>query len=249
MRVVSSRLIFGLVILVLGVLILLSNLGVPIGVDRVWSYWPVIPLILGLNWMILAFRSVGSAEGRRVYFSWGQFLTALIALAIGVVYLGRNLALFEVDTSILWRLFWPVLLILIGVSLLRGRSVAGQSGGRFALMGGINVGGDAPWKLENSSYTALMGGIELDLRTADISPGETVLDLTAIMGGVEVIIPRGLPVVYEGSAVLGGVEFLGQEDGGLIASRTIERLGDETETRLLRIQARTIMGGIEIKEG
>jgi len=248
MNVLMSRVVIGLLILLAGVLLLLGNLGVDVPVDNVWAFWPVIPLVIGLNWLVLAFRTVGADEDRRVYFSWGQFVTALFVLAIGIIYLGRNLDFFEVDTRLLWNMLWPVLLILVGISLLRGRRTASRSGGRTAFMGGITMGGETPWTLESSSYTAFMGGIELDLTAAEIPEGETLLDLTAIMGSIEVTVPKDLPIVYEGSAILGGVDFLGQEDGGILGSRRIEHQIHSGSDKRLRIQARTIMGGVEIKE-
>ena len=44
----------------------------------------------------------------------------------------------------------------------------------------------------------------MDLTAAEIPDGETLLDLTAIMGGIDVKIPPDLAVVYEGTAILGG---------------------------------------------
>ncbi len=250
MRFLSGRILFGLAVLVIGVILLLSNLGVDIDIEvrQVLRLWPVIPLVIGLNWLYLSFGSTSAGGESKFYFSWGQFVTAIIVLAIGVIFLGRNLGLFEVDTSLLFSIIWPVILILVGVSLIRGRAFSGKGGGRFAFMGGANVGGAEPWKLENGSYFAFMGGIEMDLTNARLDQGETILDLTAIMGGIEVKIPRDLPVIYEGSAVLGGVTFNNQEDGGIVGGRKIEHNITDGAEKIVRIQARAIMGGVEIKE-
>lgn len=249
MRFISGRLLIGLAVLTVGVLLLLNNLGlgIEIEVGQVIKLWPVILLILGINWLILSFGSTGSETGRRVYFSWGQFITAFIVIAVGAVFLGRNLDLFEVDLSILFNLLWPVILILVGFNLLRGRSQSAGEGGRFVLMGGTKVGGGQPWKLESGSYFALMGSIEIDLTTAEIKTGETLLDLTAIMGGIEVKIPQDLAVIYDGSAILGGVTFKDQEDGGIIGGRRVEQNITGEADKIVRIQARAIMGGVEIK--
>jgi len=250
MRFINGRLVFGLVILVAGVLLLLNNLniGVQINIRDLLQYWPVIPLILGLNWLFLSFGSSLGVEGSKAYFSWGQFITSLIVIAFGAVYLGRNLGLFDFDTAIFWNMVWPLILILIGFSLLRGRSVTSGGAGRVSIMSGSKVGGSQPWKLESGSYFALMGGIEIDLTAAVIAEGETVIDLTAIMGGIEVKVPPGMPITGEGSAILGGVTFLGQEDGGIVGGRRFEtNLAAGTE-KLVRVQARAIMGGVEIKE-
>ncbi len=250
MRFVNGRFFLGLVIVVIGVILLLNNLveGIEIDVGQIIRLWPVIPLVLGLSWIFASFGSVSAEGEQRVFFSWGQFVTGLIAIAVGVIFLGRNLDLFYLDISIFWRLLWPLILILIGFSLLRGRAFSSAGGGRFAFMGGSNVGGSEPWKLESGSYFAFMGGIELDLRSAEIAEGETVIDLTAIMGGIEVKIPRDLAVVYDGNAVLGGVTFKDYEDGGLIGGRKIESNLQEDSSKIVRIQARAIMGGVEIQE-
>ena len=250
MRFINGRLLFGLAILIVGVLLLLNNLniGVQFNIRDLLHYWPVIPLILGLNWLFLSFGSTSGVEGSKAYFSWGQFVTALIVIAFGGIYLGRNLGLFDFDTAIFWNMVWPLVLILIGISLLRGRSFSSGGAGRVTIMSGSKVGGSQPWKLESGSYFALMGGIEIDLTAAELAEGETVLDLTAIMGGIEIKVPQGMPITCEGSAILGGVSFLGQEDGGIVGGRRFETSQAAGADQLVRIQARAIMGGVEIKE-
>ncbi|MCJ7806555.1 MAG: cell wall-active antibiotics response protein [Clostridia bacterium] len=251
MRFFSGRLIIGLTVVAIGAMLLLNNLveGIDFNVGQLLrTYWPVILLILGLNWLFLSFGSASSGQDRKIYFSWGQLITALIAIAIGMIFRGRNLGLFYFDTRLFWNLVWPVVLILIGFNLMRGKSHSGGKGGRFTFMGGTNIGGAQPWKLESGSYFAFMGGIEMDLTAAEIPEGETVLDLTAIMGGIDVKIPKDLSVIYEGSAVLGGVTFKDQEDGGIIGGRKVEQNITNSTKNIVRIQARAIMGGIEIKE-
>ncbi len=249
MRFISGRLLVGLAILVVGILLLLNNLdvGIEIEIGQVLRLWPVIPLILGLNWLFLSFGSSSAAQGKKIFFSWGQFISALILIFIGVAFLGRNLDLFTFETRLFFNILWPVILILVGLNLLRGKSFGG-GGGRFSFMSGTNVGGAQPWKLESGSYFAFMGGIEMDLTCAELEEGETVLDLTAVMGGIEVKVPKDLAVIYEGSAILGGVTFKDLEDGGIIGGRRIEDNITEETRKILRIQARAFMGGVEIKD-
>ena len=86
-----------------------------------------------------------------------------------------------------------------------------------------------------------------DLRVADIPDGETYLDLTAIMGAIEVIVPQDMSVECEGAAILGGVTVLGQSSGGVLASRTFLREAPEGSAKRLRVRCRAIMGGVEFK--
>lgn len=248
MHFLNERTIIGVFLLLLAVILLLNNLGIgiDINVGNIWDWWPVIPLIIGLNWLVLSFRLGGSDAERRAGFSWGQLGSGLLLVAVGAIYLGRNLNLFEVDMSRFWNIFWPAILIFVAISLIRGPVVAGR--GNSAFLGGIKRGGKSPWKLESGSYFAFMGGVDLDLTSAEIPTGETLLDISAIMGGVDVVIPAGLAVVYEGTVILGEVSLAGQEDGGILAGRRMVHNVQEHNERLLRITGRVIMGGVEIKE-
>ncbi len=249
MRFLNGRVIIGLVILVIGVLLLLERFELlEFEVKNIFDYWPVIPIVIGLNWLIQSFQTPNNGEGSKFFFSWGQFLSAIILISLGVIFLGRNLGLIDEEyTRMFWQALWPIILIILGLSLMRGRS-SNKGGNRLAFMGGIDMG-KSPWNLESGNYFAFMGGVDLDLTTAEIPEGETILDLTAFMGGIDVKIPKGLPVIYEGFAFLGGVTFLGHEDGGIITNRKVEHnMNQEADKRLLRIQSRAVMGGIDIKE-
>ena len=55
--------------------------------------------------------------------------------------------------------------------------------------------------------TAIMGGGQLDLRLATIPPGEeAILDIVAVMGGVEILVPSGWEVSTPILPFMGGVE-------------------------------------------
>ena len=75
MRFISGRLIIGLAVLTVGVLLLLNNLeiGIEIEIGQVIRLWPVILLILGVNWLILSFGSTGSEAGRATTSSGSSF--------------------------------------------------------------------------------------------------------------------------------------------------------------------------------
>ncbi|MDT0435862.1 MULTISPECIES: DUF1707 domain-containing protein [Streptomyces] len=58
---------------------------------------------------------------------------------------------------------------------------------------------------------AFWGGGEIDLREADFAAGEVQINCVAIMGGLHVIVPPGIPVVVRGIGVMGG--FDSREEG------------------------------------
>jgi class 3 adenylate cyclase len=72
---------------------------------------------------------------------------------------------------------------------------------------GIMCGGKAKgrWRpAERVNAFAFMGGVSLDLRRAELTGPVIDINATAIMGGVEVIVPEGVPVEVTGLAVMGG---------------------------------------------
>jgi hypothetical protein len=61
-----------------------------------------------------------------------------------------------------------------------------------------------PWSVPRRlEVRALMSSTVLDFREARFPPGVIELDLRAVMSSVEIIVPPGLPVETEGSAILG----------------------------------------------
>lgn len=242
-----SPLLLGIIIIIFGFIWLLNNFGIiSVSIGRlIATYWPVILIIIGLDSMGIKLRpSGGEVESRA---TGGSKIIGLVLAAIGGIILGRNLGLYQFDLSIIWKVFWPLLLIFIGWSLLRGAS--GPSGGaRWAVMGGIEQKNKG-WKVTDAQYFAVMGGVDLDLTMADIPPRDIRLNLTAVMGGITLVVPRDLAVECDGTAILGGVKLFNEETGGIIASRHFETPGSPETPAKLIIRGTAVMGGVEIKRG
>jgi predicted membrane protein len=79
---------------------------------------------------------------------------------------------------------------------------------------------------------AVMGGIDLDFRDATIEGDEARLEITALMGGVKIRVPRNWSVVSRVTPILGGVE-----------DRTTSRSGNKR----LVIEGTVVMGGLDIR--
>lgn len=90
--------------------------------------------------------------------------------------------------------------------------------------------------LRGASVKNIMGGVEIDLTDARLAPGGAYLEVKTIMGGTEVTVPRGWRVRLIGSAVAGGHELDVTPEDDLSA-----------DSPQLTIQARTIMGALEVK--
>ena len=77
-----------------------------------------------------------------------------------------------------------------------------------------------------------MGGVELDLREAEIDGEVIEIDAYAIMGGVEVIVPPGVAVDIDGFAFMGGIE------------KRVDDAPRRAGVPLVRIRGFALMGGI-----
>lgn len=234
--------LLGFFVIALGIILLLNNFAIlNVSIGRLLStYWPVLLIIWGVDFIISDSESKAGDHRRRS----GTLATGLVLIALGVIIIGRNLGLYELDYSTFWKLFWPVVLILIGWGFLRGTS--GSGGVHWAVMSGIELKQNG-WKLEDGGFFALMGGVKMDLNAAEIPEGEIHLSVTAVMGGIEMIVPARIAVAYEGTAILGGVKFFNEDSGGIIANRKSEYKGEPGTGTKLVLQCTAILGGVEIK--
>jgi len=235
----------GGVLIVLGVVVLLNNLGVTdvnVG-EIVRTYWPVLLLLWGANILMARNRS-GS-----------NLLSGGVLLVIGLVFLGRNMGFLDFDMQSFWKIFWPVIIIIAGISLVKGPLSGGKN--NIAFLGGMDRT-KGNWKLESGNYWAFMGGVDLDLRQAEIEDKEYLLNCTAIMGGIDITVPPHITVICDGTAILGGVEFLGEGSGGIIGSSSSRQEGNKqgnnasgkgkeaTEGPVVNIYGRAFMGGVDV---
>lgn len=231
-NLLRGRLIIGIIIVVFGVIALLNGLNITdVSPWRlITDFWP----LLLIGW------GVGFIMERNGY---GGKVIGSIVFLLGLGFLGRNLGWFPFDFSYVWKLFWPLVLILLGVSFLFGyRNGGGRS--NFAIMGGIER--KDTWNLENGSFLAFMGGIHLDLRKAEIPEQVTSINITTFMGGGEIVVPPDLAVVCEGTAVLGGMDFFRKNSGGIIGSLRAEQ-GDIKQKKVVRISGFSMMGGLTVR--
>jgi hypothetical protein len=237
----TSRLVFGLAVMILGLLLTLDNMDV-MDAREYLRYWPVALIAVGLA------RLLQPADYPRV--------NGIIWLGLGVMFLLNSLDLVRI------RQIWPLALLLVGGNMVwraitsPGRrprhepvatAVAGSDGSEkadyqppmtaddsfrlFALMGGVTRGTNAR-DFRGGEATATMGGCEIDLRKAGIAADPAVIDTFALWGGIEIYVPDDWEVVNRGFAVMGGFEDK--------TKRPVEPKG-----RLV-VTGFALMGGVEI---
>jgi Domain of unknown function (DUF5668)/Cell wall-active antibiotics response 4TMS YvqF len=222
----TPQVLFGLIVIAIGVLFTLDNLNVLDASDYL-QYWPAALVALGLMKLWHAWR-----EGR----GW---LGGVIFTGIGTWMLAEQVSYIRIDV----RDFWPLMFVCMGGYLV-WRGVAGPRRSRpvdgdahmsaIAIMSGINRGGNSP-AFSGADLTAVMGGCEIDLRQASIAPGTTaVIDVFAFWGGIDIRVPEDWTVVTRVTPLLGGVEDQTRPPQGASSKR-------------VEIHGTAIMGGVVIK--
>jgi hypothetical protein len=255
----TQRMVFGVIILALGVLFLLDNLDL-IRMGNLGDYWPLIFVAIGLGRVLQPTGAAGRGTG-------------VVFAVVGVWWTLANLDLVEHYPLH----YWPVILILIGVGILwralegprcgpcgveamppppppplqspldspsvttaeAGAAPAGRGWDADATLNAVAVLGGVERKsaardFRGGSMTAIMGGCVVDLRQASIASGEAVIDAFAMWGGVEIKVPRDWLVVSKGMPLL----------GGFVDSTTPPAI---PAGKVLVVRGVAIMGGVETK--
>lgn len=224
----QQRLVFGILIMVVGVLALLDNLRIFEGIKLV-SFWPAVFIVGGI-------LKMSQSQARSGY------IIGAIFILIGSVMTLNNLGIISFRV----RDFWPLILIGIGVLVIfkdkakqtidqiSASKIDESKEGKIdivAIMSG-SQGNIASANFIGGDITAIMGGVELDLRNASIQT-EAVINVFTFWGGISLKIPNDWSVVNSANAVLGGID-----------DSTVPNM---SANKRLIITGTSVMGGVEIK--
>ena len=225
-----GKLVFGVVVAILGVLFTLDNFGL-IEVRNVERLWPVILIAIGGSHLAQNWRS--------------RPFGGLLLVALGVFFLLRN---YHVISLSLGKLI-PLVLVVIGLRIafgaLGGRAGAWDRTDRpgasdewirgFVAFGGLERRIASP-QFQGGDIGAFCGGWELDLSKAKLGTGrEARLDVFAWWGGGEIRVPEDWNVVVRIVPILAGY------------SDKTRHPAPGTEAGTLVVTGTVVMGGVEIK--
>lgn len=215
-----TRIIMGLLIVAVGLSFLLTNLNIlPFSV-AIGDWWPMFIVAAGV---VVLCNDVKN------------YLWALLIIALGAIFQLNQLNVIDVNP---WQLFWPAIIIVVGLSIMTSRV---SSKRRVAShdredVTAILSGSEAHVQSDDfkgSRVTAVCGGAVLDLRGVTIKKEATV-DLFAFWGGIEIRVPEGVTIKNSTSAILGTVE------GKAVATQI-------KDAPVLHIIGDVVMAGVEIK--
>lgn len=225
----AVKLVIGAFFIVLGILITLDNLDL-FYADGILRLWPLVLVVIG------ALKVAG-----RCGVVFGTILmiagASMTAFNLGWI----NFTIFDL---------WPLLLIGFGLTMvsrafewkrphiawprtphrMRGGTTGASS---WAILSSRNVV-ETSQEYSGSDVLAFLGGCRIDLTGARFAAGGAVIDATAIMGGVEIIVPDDCEVIGEVVPVMGGFEIKSQSSGSRSAGRLV-------------VRGVALMGGIEVK--
>ena len=204
--------VIGGLIVIIGLLILLDNMGI-VRVHDVWRYWPVLLIVFGVSRILESRAPAG--------YIWGGVVTLA-----GALLLLDNLDIIVFD----FNLVWPLLLIAFGLSMLlrsmdRKRFLASAAGApgalgsagtgpgddcanscnAYAVFGGSKRKVNSP-DFRGGDAIAVFGGVEFDLRGAAMTVDQAVIDVNIVCGGLEVRVPETWTITNRAVTIFGGVE-------------------------------------------
>lgn len=222
----TSNLLWGLVLIILGVVFGLNALNITdinIFFDGWWTLFIIVPCFIGL-------------------FKDSDKTGNLIGLIIGsCLLLGcQNI----IDFELVWKLMIPFILVIIGLSIIFKDTINNKVKKQikklnknnlkeyYATFAGQTIDFTKE-EFDGCHLNAIFGGIKCDLRDAIIKE-DTVIDISAIFGGVTLYVPNDIDVKVTSIPIFGGVSD---------ERKKKSREGNTT----LYINATSIFGGVEIK--
>lgn len=187
----KESIIWGIIIVIIGVLFLGNNLNfwnINIFFDGWWTLFIIIPSVMGL-------------------FNRNTLFSSILGILIGL------LMLYATQDIISWHqvggIFVPVLIIMIGISILFKPKKIKCNHNKNDLPEYIGIFSGSEEKINDefkgANCVAVFGGIELDLRNASIKEDVTI-ECVTVFGGIDLLVPDDVIVKTNGTPIFGGVE-------------------------------------------
>jgi len=247
----KGKVIAGLIIIVIGSLLLLDNVGLNLP-NWLW-HWSNILIVIGLfigvkhnfknsGWFVMvligSFFTLKEAFGDEVNFSKVIFPGMLVLLGLFILLKPKSTYTHKAK----WKKFnepepfTPYTDAAEDSSSSKKQKKANSND----YLDSVNVFGGSHQTIYSKNFkggeiTAVFGGCDVNLTQADFE-GEIVIDVTAVFGGTKIIIPAGWDVKPEVTAIFGGLDD----------KRSIQPLTDAPH-KLLIIKGVVMFGGVDIR--
>ncbi len=222
----STSIIWGIVLVAIGVIFALNALeitNIELFFDGWWTLFIIVPCLIDL------------CKGRNL---WGN----IMGIIIGALLLLSANELF--DFAIVWKLFLPFVVIVIGLKFIfrdtfdkKVKELEAKLKNNpsekeyYATFSGQNVD-MAGCIFDGASLSAVFGGVKYDLRNAIINE-DSIIEASAIFGGVTILLPANVKVKVASTDIFGGV------------SNKHQSPSDATVT--VYVKGTCLFGGVDVK--
>lgn len=219
--------LWGLVLIVIGLILGLNALDIvdiDLFFDGWWTLFIIVPCFVDL-------------------FGNGSKTGNLIGIMIGVILLLAAQDL--VDFEIIWKLAFPAVFILIGLSFVFKNAFASKVNDKIKEINSeihenkefnavfssqrLNYNEE---KFEGVTLNAVFGGVDVQLKDAKIKK-DCVITATSIFGGIDIIVPDDVNVVVTSTSIFGGVS---------------NKVRNKSENKVtVYLNATCLFGGVDIR--
>jgi len=220
----NKNFIWGILFIIIGTILALNSLkitNINLFFEGWWTLFIIIPSLIDL-------------------FNDEDKTGSIIGLLIGILLLLSIQGYFRFE--IIWKLLFPSILIIIGLSLifknnrhqkhLKKIKTNPEQKEHFTAFAGKDIVLDNE-EFSGCNLTAVFGGIKLDLRNSIIKE-DIAINAFAIFGGIDIITPEDVQVKITSTPIFGGISN--------------KRKNNQTkEAKTIYINAICIFGGTDIK--
>ncbi len=227
---ITSQMVMGLLILGLGIIFSLDRLDI-LEAGEILRLWPAILVVFGLMKLFQS-RSIPGRFFGLVLTGGG---TMLLLDRLNYVAFGFSFG----DFIVLVLIGLGIALIWSSISSKQSRTMTLEESedsesfiNSFAFMGGISRKNNST-TFRGGEFSAIMGGVEIDLSEAEISGDAAIINVFAFWGGIEITVPKNWKIEIDAYPILGGIE----DD---------TRSSQEQNAKKLIVRGYAIMGGVEI---
>jgi len=185
----NKNYLWGILIIAIGVIFLGNNLefwDISIFFDGWWTLFIIVPSVMGLI----------KGEG---------LVSSLLGIFIGVLLLlaARDI----IDWSTVGEIFIPIVIILVGVSLIiKPKTKVTTSEGKTTYLGVFSGNAEKISNIDDkTNCIAVFGGVDLDLRKIEIKE-DIQIECVCVFGGIDLKLPDNVNIKTSGVPIFGGIE-------------------------------------------
>ena len=219
-----ENILWGVIFIIIGLILGLNAVGITnidIFFEGWWTLFIIVPSVVSIA------KNYKDASA----YIWLIIGIALLLAAQGII-----------DMSIIGKLILPAVLVAIGVGIIFKDTVSSKVNSNidelnkskkeefYATFSGqkLNFAGD---DFNGVSLNAIFGGIDLDLKNANIVE-DKIINATSVFGGINILVPENINIQVKSTSIFGGVN---------------NKTKNKEEQPTIYVKAFCLFGGVDIK--